>query len=159
MSIGNSVVSMVLRSPLHRMMSGSTDLIRYVGAKSGRSFSTPTQYAMRGDDVVILVARADTKTWWRNFRVERDLDVLVRGRWIPMTGQAVIGAEEPDVIAPLLDTYITRFPKVSRLLGGGTQGRDGSRRRRRSVPPPQHRRTDRPFVVVVRLSHDSRAKA
>jgi hypothetical protein len=29
----------------------------------------------------MLVARADTKTWWRNFCTPREVDVLVAGRW------------------------------------------------------------------------------
>ena len=80
----------------------------------------PTQYAECGSDVVILVARPDTKTWWRNFRTERDLDVLMRGRWSPMTACAVVGADDPAGIGPLLDAYLTCFPRAQRTLGEGT---------------------------------------
>lgn len=122
MGVGNAVVSAVLRSPLHRLLSGSTDLITYTGRRSGRSFTTPTQYAQRGADVVILVGRPEAKTWWRNFKSERDLNVLVRGRWLPMTGRAVAGADEPETIAPLLDAYLDRFPRAARALGDEANG-------------------------------------
>jgi hypothetical protein len=118
MGMGNSIVGSVLTSPLHRVLSGSTDLIRYTGRRSGRTVTTPTQYARHGDDVVILVGKPETKTWWRNFRDDRDLDVLVQGTWRPMTGRAVVGAVEPDVIAPLLDAYLERFPKLADDLDG-----------------------------------------
>jgi hypothetical protein len=115
--IGNFVVSGLLRSPLHRVLSGSTGVIRYVGRRSGRQFMTPTQYLESGKDVIILVGRPDSKTWWRNFRNDQDIDVLVRGTWLPMTGRAVVGTEEPAAIAPLLNSYLRRFPKATQTLG------------------------------------------
>lgn len=118
-TVGNAIVVRLLQSPLHRLLSGAVDVVRYTGRRSGREFTTPTQYASRGDDLVILVGRHDSKTWWRNFREERDLEVLVRGRWLPMKARAVIGAEEPATIAPLLHAYLARFPRASRALGDG----------------------------------------
>jgi hypothetical protein len=122
MSFGNTFVSGLLRSPLHRLLSGSTDLVRYTGRRSGREIVTPTQYARSGDDVVILVGRPDTKTWWRNFRTEGDLEVLLQGRWVPMTATAVVGADDPATVAPLLDAYLARFPRAAHTLIGRTGG-------------------------------------
>lgn len=118
----NSVVSALLRSPFHRLLSGSTDLIRYTGRRSGREFTTPTQYARCGEEVIILVARPETKTWWRNFTTDRDIDVLMQGRCVPMTARAVVGADEPETIAPLLQAYLVRFPRAARVLGDETNG-------------------------------------
>lgn len=120
MGLAGSFVASLLDSPLHRVLSGSTDLVRYTGRRSGRQFTTPTQYAWREDDLLILVGRPETKTWWRNFREDRDLDVLVQGRWLPMTARAVIGADEPAAIGPLLEAYLRRFPKAVRALDGDT---------------------------------------
>jgi hypothetical protein len=120
-AIGNAIVTMVLRSPLHRMLSGSTDVIRYTGRRTGRVFTTPTQYASSGDDIVIMVARAASKQWWRNFTDERDLDVLVRRTWRPMRARAVIGAHEPETVRPLLDAYLARFPRMAKFLSGETE--------------------------------------
>ena len=117
MSIGNSVVSGVLRSPLHRVLSGSTGLVRYAGRRSGRQFIMPAQYVEHGADVLILVGHAEAKTWWRNFRDGRDLDVLIRRTWGMMTARAGVGADEPETIAPLLDAYLQRFPKAARSRG------------------------------------------
>jgi F420H(2)-dependent quinone reductase len=129
MSLGNQIVSLLLRSPLHRLLSGSMDVVRYTGRRSGRQFSTPTQYVQRGDDIIVLVGRPETKTWWRTFRTEHDIDVLVRGRWLPMKGRAVVGADEPDTVAPLLNAYLERFPKAIRALDGD----DADDRARRAV--------------------------
>ncbi|MCU1499321.1 MAG: hypothetical protein JWM47_3274 [Acidimicrobiales bacterium] len=65
MNIANRCVGTVLRSPAHRLLSGSTCLVRYRDRRSGRTYLTPTQYATQGPDIVILVARPDAKTWWR----------------------------------------------------------------------------------------------
>lgn len=120
MTLVNRFVSTLLRSRLHRILSGSTGLVRYTGHRSGRAISTPTQYARRGDDVVILVARHEAKSWWRNFLEGRDIEMLIQGAWLAMTARAVIGADEPDVVAPLLETYLERFPKAAGVLGDGT---------------------------------------
>jgi len=122
MSVGNAAVLLTLRSPLHRLLSGSMVAVRYEGRRSGREFTTPAQYARNGDDMLILAGRPDTKTWWRNFREDRDLEVLMRGRWMPMTARAVIGADEPDTIAPLLDAYLARFPGAGRAFDADASG-------------------------------------
>lgn len=118
--IANAVVGGLLRSPLHRLLSGSTDLVRYTGRRSGRRVTTPTQYARRGDDVIILVGDPEAKTWWRNFETIHDIDVLLQRRWIPMAARAVVGADEPKTIAPLLEVYLQRFPSAARTLGNGS---------------------------------------
>lgn len=121
MRIGNGIVAAVLRSPAHGLLSGSTDLIRYTGRRSGRLIVTPTQYLSSGADVVILVGRAESKSWWRNFTEARDVDVLVRGTWRTMSAQALMGATEPETAAPLFDAYLERFPRVAKTLDGQTR--------------------------------------
>ena len=120
MSFVNACVTSLLRSPFHWLLSGSTDLIRYRGRRSGREITMPTPYAQCGSNIVILVGRPDDKMWWRNFRSEGDLDLLIRGRWSPMTARAVVGADDAAGIGPLLDAYLNRFPREQRALGEGT---------------------------------------
>ena len=117
MGITNSVVGAILRSPLHRVMSGSTALIRYTGRRSGQTRVTPVQYARDRDDIVILVGRPSTKSWWRNFEAERDIDVLLARRWVPMSGRAIVGADRPEAVERLLDMYLARFPRAARSFG------------------------------------------
>ena len=120
MGFANSVVGVVLRSPAHRLLSGSTDLLAYEGRRSGRRIVLPTQYARSGDDVVVLVGRPETKRWWCNFVEPRDLDVLLAGEWHAMTGQVVRGADDPEQARPLLAAYLERFPKVVKALAEDT---------------------------------------
>ena len=122
MPAGNALVAAILRSPLHRVLSGAVGLVRYEGRRSGRTFTTPIQYALPGDGrLVIMVGQPEAKRWWRNFVEPHDLEVLVRGTWRPMRGVAVRGAADPSEARALLDAYVARFPKAGRTLGEGSE--------------------------------------
>jgi deazaflavin-dependent oxidoreductase (nitroreductase family) len=119
-AVGDRLVIALLGSPLHRLLSGSTDVIRYTGRRTGRAIETPTQYVRDGEDVVILVGHPDRKTWWRNFRTEQDVELLLARRWVPMRAVAVVGTEQPNTAARLLDVYVRRYPKVAKSFEGDT---------------------------------------
>jgi hypothetical protein len=61
MTIGNAVVSTVLRSPVHGLLSATLCLVCYTGRRSGRTITTPVQYIDLHGDVVIL--RPKTGAW------------------------------------------------------------------------------------------------
>lgn len=116
MRIVNRLVRVVLSSRLHPVLSGSTALVRYAGRRSGRVFTAPVQYAAHGEVVVILVGRPESKTWWRNFTAGHDAELLLAGRWLPVTARAVTGDEEPARAAELLAVYRSRFPRAGKGL-------------------------------------------
>ena len=120
MGIANSFVSAVLKSPLHRVLSGSTGIVRYAGRVTNRTVTTPVQYARHGDGLVILVANPEAKKWWRNFCAPHAIDVLVEGEWLPMIGRVVDGRVQPEHAAVFIEVYLQRFPKVARRFPGGT---------------------------------------
>jgi len=66
----NPVVKALLRSPLHRIASGSTALITVTGRRSGRSYTFPVSYRREGDVVRIVVGWPESKVWWRNLTGE-----------------------------------------------------------------------------------------
>ncbi len=85
--------------------------LRYQARRSGRHIALPVSYARTGDNVVVRVGRAETKTWWRNFHNPRPLSVWLDGRWYrgmghvaqsdslsatrePMTGALTAGTEQ-----------------------------------------------------------------
>jgi len=124
-----ALLSLLLRSPLHRSLSGKVDVVRYRGLRSGRQFSTPTQHVPRGDEIVILVGRPETKAWWKNFRHDHDVDRLPEGRWVAETGRLVLGLKEPETASGLCDAYLAQHPKAIR----GSDGATGEERARRAV--------------------------
>ena len=60
----NSIMSAVLRSPLHGMLSKNMMLITVTGKKSGREYTTPVSFTRQGDDLWVISKRE--RTWWRN---------------------------------------------------------------------------------------------
>ena len=74
----NPIVSCLLRSPLHGLISSSTMLISYTGRESGRTYTTPVNYVWGGDTLLVVSPR--DRIWWRNLRVESPVTGRVAGR-------------------------------------------------------------------------------
>jgi hypothetical protein len=76
----NPVVSAVLRSAFHRVLSGRLVLLSYTGRRSGRTISLPVGYEERGpDQLTITVGRPSQKVWWRNLRDAAPVTLVLRG--------------------------------------------------------------------------------
>jgi deazaflavin-dependent oxidoreductase (nitroreductase family) len=92
MKFGNFMVSLLLRSPLHGMLSGMFLIISMRGRKSGRVVSTPVNYVADGERLVVTSLR--TRTWWRNLRGGASVTVRLRGKDLPAQAEAVEAAGE-----------------------------------------------------------------
>jgi hypothetical protein len=107
---GNTFVRALLRSPLHRLLSGSLLLVTYTGRQSGRTFTIPVMYVQDEVELVVYVGRSSDKVWWRNLRGGAQVSVRLRGRELTGTGSAVPGSAE------LQKRYLSRFPRASQSL-------------------------------------------
>lgn len=74
------MVLAVLRSPVHRLLSGMTIELRYNGRRSGRQYVLPVQYSRDGDRLVVVPQGAASKTRWHNFLTPRPVGVRLDGR-------------------------------------------------------------------------------
>ena len=99
----------VLRSPLGRLFGGLVEL-RFVGRVSGRDIALPVQCARDGPRLVVYVARAGTKRWWRNFFGGRDVQVRVAGADHRGRGR-VVDADDRDR-SWAEDVYRHRYPRI-----------------------------------------------
>ena len=109
--IVNPVVRPLLRSPAHRVLSGSVLLLAYTGRRSGIHRELPVMYAGLGDRMVVLVGQPDTKTWWRNFTGDdRPATVTVARRSSSCAARLL----EPgtDEHQQAVDAYRARYPRV-----------------------------------------------
>jgi hypothetical protein len=91
--VGNPAVRALLRSPLHRAVSGRLALITVTGRRSGRTFTFPVAYRREGDVVKIGVEWPQRKLWWRNLRGD-GAPVRLRLRNQQRTGHAVARGDE-----------------------------------------------------------------
>jgi hypothetical protein len=107
----NPVVRAVLRSPWHRVLSGSMLLLAYTGRRSGICRELPAMYAVLGDRFVVVAGQPDTKTWWRNFAGERrPVTVTVAGRRERHRGRLLGTRTAGHQLA--VDAYRARYPRV-----------------------------------------------
>src|SRR3954447_7115833 len=102
---GNLFVIGLLRSPLHRLASGSLLLITYRGRSSGRGFTLPVMYAEREETLTIFVAHPEQKRWWGNLHGGAKVEVRLRVR--RLRGQAEVVEDSAAV-----DTYLDRYPRA-----------------------------------------------
>jgi hypothetical protein len=120
--LANPVVRLVLRSPAHRLLSGSLMLVTYRGRHTGRVFTIPVLYVRAGDGTVALAATPEAKQWWRTFRSPTAASLLIQGRVIEVEGRVLHSVEAR---AALRD-YLRRFPRSARTLGAGADADDAT---------------------------------
>jgi deazaflavin-dependent oxidoreductase (nitroreductase family) len=107
----NPVVRLVLRSPLHRALSGRLMLLEYRGARSGRSYVTPVGYVRWDEDTILAFSSSG---WWRSLRDGRRVRLRIRGRWREAAPSVV---EDRDERADVLDRLVRRLgPRGVRRL-------------------------------------------
>ena len=106
----NRLVSALVRSRAHRLLSGTVILLRYRGRRSGRVYTIPLQYAERDGELVLFAMNAVRKQWWRNVTGDAEVEVLLRGRWWRATARLALGDAEAA------RRYAARFRSARRLL-------------------------------------------
>jgi deazaflavin-dependent oxidoreductase (nitroreductase family) len=85
----NPFVTAVLGSPVHWLLSPGLMLITVTGRRSGRRYTIPVGYHQLDDCIVVLVAEARSKQWWRNFRTPGDVELRLRGKLLRATARAL----------------------------------------------------------------------
>jgi deazaflavin-dependent oxidoreductase (nitroreductase family) len=113
---GNALVLTVLRSPLHRVLSGLAVELRYTGRRSGRAYVLPVQYARAGDRLVLWPQGPDRKSWWRNFRTPAPVTVRLAGR--ARRGSAWVVAPGEEEWERARSVYAARWRRLQRRLTG-----------------------------------------
>ena len=108
----NQVMSWILRSPLHGLISGSIMLIRLTGRKSGQIYTTPVNY-LNIDGALYTTSQRQRK-WWRNLRGGAAVTLRLRGQDQPAFSQVF---EEAQEIVPVLATMLQRNPQIARYYG------------------------------------------
>lgn len=77
MKAQNPFMKWLLRSPLHVFVSRVYLLITFTGRKSGKTYTTPVQYAQDGDTLHIITSEG--YTWWKNLRGGAEVQIHLRG--------------------------------------------------------------------------------
>lgn len=107
----NRMVLAVLRSPLHRLLSGAVVELRVRGRRTGRLVVLPVQYVRDGDLLVVLPGHAGRKTWWRNLAGGAEVSVRLRGA--TRHGRAEVLESGTPAFRAALDRYLRRIPRAT----------------------------------------------
>ncbi len=101
--IGASLVVSALRVPLLARLVPHVAELRYRGRRSGRHIALPVQCAHIGDTIVVRVARAQSKAWWRNFTTPHPISIHRDGRGVEAIAHvAFVGTLEHEELSGVL---------------------------------------------------------
>lgn len=110
----NLIIELLLRSPLHGLVSSGIMLVNYTGRKSGRSLFVPVSYVRDGEDENVLWTTSLRKrTWWRNLRGGVPVTLHLRGKRQAATGAAI---EAPEGVAEALIRYLRQKPEYAKFF-------------------------------------------
>ncbi len=104
-------MKLMLRSPLHRMVSNTILLISFRGRKTGKTYTTPVCYSQYGNEVHIFTHAG----WWKNLLGGASVSLRLRGQDVQGTADAI--AEDKRVVAAGLAAHLQKVPSDCRYYG------------------------------------------
>jgi hypothetical protein len=111
----NRVVSAILRSPFHWLLSRGLMLITVTGRKTGRVYTIPVGYHETDDCIIILVGEASKKVWWKNYLDSGPIELRLRGK--QLRGRAKVLPPESAEFRQRAEDSLRRAFFMPRVLG------------------------------------------
>lgn len=103
----NPFIKMILKSPFHAVVSGNMMLLTVTGRKTGKTYSTPTNYVRDGNRLFVISWR--NRSWWRNLLSDgASVRVLLQGHEFAGIGRAIV---DKQAVAENLCAYFRRVPQ------------------------------------------------
>ena len=99
----NPIMKGLLRSPLHRLLSGTLMLVAYKGRKTGKLYTIPIGYFVWGQGELISFSSA---RWWINLRSSPSVALLLKGHRVQAIPTVI---EQREVVIDTLDEFIKRL--------------------------------------------------
>lgn len=107
----NPVMTKMLRSPLHGIVSKTIMAVSFQGVKSGKSYTVPVSYYMNGDSVYCFTNGG----WWKNFKQTLPVTLRIRGKDIVGRGKAKTDDLQEQV--ELMQRYFEAVPGDKKYYG------------------------------------------
>ncbi|MFN8597592.1 MAG: nitroreductase family deazaflavin-dependent oxidoreductase [Anaerolineae bacterium] len=109
--VGNPVMTFLLRSPLHGLLSKNMLLITVTGRKSGKSYTTPVGYVRSGAE--LLIVSSPDRSWWKNLRGGAPITIHLQGSARMGIGTAI---EDPARVAESLIEMLKAAPQYQNFF-------------------------------------------
>jgi hypothetical protein len=119
----NPLVATVLRSPLHWIVSSGLMLITVTGRRTGRHYTIPVGYIEADDAIVIMVADASRKVWWRNYHAAGPIELLLRRT--TLHGEALVLPHGSAEFRQRAEACFRRSRLIGRIFGIAYDDRTG----------------------------------
>lgn len=113
-SIAQSLVKLLLRSPLHKLADKNVALIIYTERKTGETLSEATNYLKEGKTLRIISQR--NRTWWRNLKDGATVKAILEGQ--QYSGWAVSSEDQEAVVTELRKIH-SADPQNANLINVG----------------------------------------
>ena len=99
----NVLVKLILRSPLHGLMSKNRMLLTFRGRKSGNAYTIPVSSLREGESIVCFT----DSPWWKNLRAGTPVCMRLNGR--DVVGMASPIDTDTEVIAKGLQKLLLKI--------------------------------------------------
>ena len=110
MRVLNKFPALLLRSPLHSLISKSVLLITFTGRKSGKKYTTPITYIREGDTVLMTT----DSPWWKNLCGGAPVTLQIQGREYAGVAEAMTDETE---VARVLEMMLREYPGHGKYVG------------------------------------------
>ena len=110
-NFSNNLITWILRTPLHGLMSSGMMVLTYTGSKSGREISLPVGYIQLDDRLLNTSLRK--RTWWRNLRGGAEVKLQLRGKTRTALAEAY---DDRDEVRRGFLIYLKRMPRAARFF-------------------------------------------
>ena len=108
---GNGLISWILRSPLHGMLSNGMMLITVTGRKTGKKYTTPVGYFRKNGTLWVLTSR--NRTWWKNLQGGAEVALLLKRQPISALAEPAL---DPITVQAQMREYIKQIPQAARSM-------------------------------------------
>ncbi len=109
-AIANQVVKLLLRSPIHRLISNSLLLLTFTGRKSGKQYTIPLGYGRQGNTLKLFTDH----TWYKNLLAQPQVKVRLQGKELNGTAEVM---RDKQQIAREMEAYVRQRPGAARAYG------------------------------------------
>jgi hypothetical protein len=137
MTAVNPFVRLLLRSPLHVMLSNTLLLLTYTGRTSGRRYTIPVAYSRVGEVINVFTLHA----WWKNLRCGAPVVVEIKRQRFAGAAEAI--SDDQKVVAEALLEHVCDHPSMARIYHIPLDAN--------GQPDPHATWQIAPFVVLVRI--------
>lgn len=107
----NPTMNALLKSPLHRILSGRIMTVSYLGRRSGKPYATPVSYYKTDDKVYCFT----NGVWWNNFRESRAVELRIRGKILK--GTALASPASTELNAKIMADYFRAVRSDAKFYG------------------------------------------